>query len=162
VPRDRPVPDPFEPEWLERSLDRYLTWGLVFMAILIVGFPIYRFRESGLRRDAQHEQTATYTALGATLFDQNCASCHGDGAQGGGSAPTLAVSEFLGSTTDNQMHLLIAGGVSGSDMSAWSQEYGGSLTDQQVTQLVTYLRSLEEGAPSVPDWRQGEPAPAGG
>ncbi len=87
MPRDRPVPDPFEPEWLERSLDRYLTWGLVFMAILIVGFPVYRLRESGLRRDAQHEQTATYTALGGTLFDQNCASCHGDGAQGGGARP---------------------------------------------------------------------------
>lgn len=162
MPRERPRPDPFEPEWLERSLDRYLIWGLVFMAILIVGFPIYRLREPSLRREAKQEQETTYAALGATLFDQNCASCHGEDAGGGGGAPTLAVSEFLSSTTDDQMHLLVAGGVSGTDMSAWAQEYGGSLTDEQVTQLVTYLRSLEEGAPSVPDWRQGEPVPSGG
>ena len=27
MPRERPQPPPFEPEWLERSLNRYLAWG---------------------------------------------------------------------------------------------------------------------------------------
>ena len=40
-------------------------------------------------------------------------------------------------------------------MPAWSLDYGGTLTDEQVTQIVTYLRSLEPNAPSVPDWRSG-------
>ena len=52
MPRERPQPPPFEPEWLERSLNRYLAWGLVFMVLLIVGFVAYRVREPSLRKDA--------------------------------------------------------------------------------------------------------------
>ena len=37
MPRERPVPPPFEPEWLERSLNRYLAWGLAFMVLLVAG-----------------------------------------------------------------------------------------------------------------------------
>jgi mono/diheme cytochrome c family protein len=55
------------------------------------------------------------------------------------------------------MRLLIAGGVSGSSMPAWSLDFGGQLTDEQIRQLVAYLRSLEPNAPSVPNWRQGKP-----
>ena len=45
MPRERPQPPPFEPEWLDRSLNRYLSWGLVFMVLLLVGFVAYRVRE---------------------------------------------------------------------------------------------------------------------
>ena len=64
VPRERPEPPPFEPEWLERSLNRYLAWGLVFMVLLLVGFVAYRVREPGLRRAATRAQTTSYTAIG--------------------------------------------------------------------------------------------------
>ena len=57
MPRERPQPPPFEPEWLERSLNRYLAWGLVFMVLLLVGFVAYRVREPGLRTDATRAQT---------------------------------------------------------------------------------------------------------
>jgi hypothetical protein len=43
-------------------------------------------------------------------------------------------------------------------MTSWSQDYGGPLTDEQIRQLVTYLRSLEPNAPSIPDWRTGAKA----
>lgn len=154
MPRERPEPPPFEPEWLERSLDRYLAWGLVFMVVLIAGFVVYKVREPDLRDTALAEQTTSYTAIGADLYKANCASCHGQGGNGG-SAPTLNAKEFLKSTTDNQIHSLVAGGVSGTDMPAWGLDYGGNFTDEQVSQITTYLRSLEDGAPSVPDWRQG-------
>ena len=68
---------------------------------------------------------------------------------------SLLSREFLKSTTDAQMHVLISGGISGTQMPAWSVDYGGTMTDQQVDQIVTYLRSLEPKAPSVPRWRQG-------
>jgi cytochrome c oxidase cbb3-type subunit 3 len=157
MPRDTPQPPPFEPPELERSLERYLAWGLVFMIVLIAGFVGYRIREPSLRADAKRSQTASYRTVGRQLFVANCAECHGKQAQGG-SGPTLDAKEFLKSTSDDQMQLLIAGGVSGSDMPAWSLDYGGTMTDEQVRQLVTYLRSLEPGAPSVPDWRNGKTA----
>ena len=41
-------------------------------------------------------------------------------------------------------------------MPTWSIDMGGSLTDQQIEQIVTYMRSWEPTAPSVPDWRAGK------
>ena len=154
----RSGPKLHEPEWLQRSLDRYLAWGLVFMIVLIVAFPLYRLREPSLRADAKASQQRSYEKTGRDLFATNCASCHG--AQGtGGTAPTLNSKQFLTTTSDNQIALIVTGGVSGSSMSAWSLDYGGSLTDEQIRQLVTYLRTLEPNAPSVPDWRTGAKAP---
>ena len=150
-------PREFEPEWLQRSLDRYLTWGLAFMFVLVVAFPLYRLREPSLRADAKTEQDALYQQTGADLFGKNCASCHGESATGG-TAPTLNSSQFLGTTADGQIVLLISGGVSGSSMSPWSQDFGGSLTAEQIRELVTYIRRLEPNAPSVPDWRTGSKA----
>jgi mono/diheme cytochrome c family protein len=153
----RPEPREFEPEWLQRSLDRYLTVGLAFMFILAIAFPLYHLREPQLRKDAKAQQQAEYLVSGSKLFATNCQGCHGKQATGG-SAPTLNSKQFLGTTTDQQIGLLISGGVSGSDMAAWSQDYGGSLTAEQIRQITTYLRSLEPNAPDVPDWRKGTKA----
>jgi mono/diheme cytochrome c family protein len=156
MPRDTPAPAPFEPAWLRRSLDRHLAWGLVFMAVLVLGFVIYGIQEPSLRARAARQQQATYAHLGEGLFANNCASCHGRAATGG-DAPTLNARQFLTSTSDEQLRLLVAGGVSGTSMPAWSLDFGGPLTDEQVRQLVAYLRSLQPNAPSVPNWRQGKP-----
>ena len=154
MPRERPTPPPFESVELERSLDRYLIWGLAFMMVLIAGFIAYRVREPTLRKDAAAAQETSYREIGAELFATNCSSCHGKDATGG-SAPVLNAKEFLQSTTDDQIRALVAGGISGTDMPAWSLEFGGTLTDEQVLQITTYLRSLEPNAPSVPNWRAG-------
>jgi mono/diheme cytochrome c family protein len=154
VPKDRPTPPPFEPASLDRSLDRYLAVGAVLMVLLIAGFITYKIREPDLRSTAKAGQTATYTALGQQSFETNCASCHGHGANGG-SAPALNAKEFLKATTDGQIQNIVAGGITGSDMPAWSLQYGGQLTDEQVQQLTTYVRSLEADAPSNPSYRKG-------
>jgi hypothetical protein len=41
-------------------------------------------------------------------------------------------------------------------MPAWSLAFSGTLTDEQIHQITTYLRSLEPSAPSVPTWRSGK------
>lgn len=156
MPRERPTPPPFEPVELERSLNRYLLAGLVFMVVLIAGFVTYTVREPDLRATAKTEQAATYQDLGRDLFAKNCASCHGKEGVGG-TAPTLNAKEFLKNASDEQIHLLVASGVTGSEMPAWSIDYGGNLTDEQVREITTYIRSLEPNAPSVPGWRKGKP-----
>jgi mono/diheme cytochrome c family protein/uncharacterized cupredoxin-like copper-binding protein len=161
MPRERPQPEPFEPSWLERSLNRYLLAGVVFMVALIVGFVGYRVREPSLRADAARTQRADYTKIGRQLFTASCAECHGENASGGGTAPTLNSKQFLSSTSDAQIHALIAGGISGTAMPAWSIDFGGTLTDEQVQQVVTYLHSLAPHAPSVPTWRQSGMAASG-
>ncbi|MFI5042135.1 MAG: c-type cytochrome, partial [Acidimicrobiales bacterium] len=107
------------------------------------------------RADAAASQQNSYREIGTQLFANNCSSCHGKNGTGG-SAPVLNSKEFLKSTTDAQIQTLISGGISGTEMPAWSLQYGGTLTDEQVRQITTYLRSLEPTAPSVPNWRQGK------
>jgi mono/diheme cytochrome c family protein/uncharacterized cupredoxin-like copper-binding protein len=160
MPRERPQPEPFEASWLERSLNRYLLAGLVFMAALIAGFVSYEAREPSLRANAARTQSAEYTKIGRQLFEASCAECHGENASGGGTAPTLNSKQFLATTSDPQIHALIAGGISGTQMPTWSIDFGGTLTDEQVQQVVTYLRSLAPHAPSVPNWRQSGMAAA--
>ena len=156
MPAERPSPPPFESEDLERSLDRYLMWGLVFMVVLIAGFIVYRAREPQLRKDSAASQLTSYREIGTKLFATNCSGCHGKNAIGG-SGPVLNAKEFLKTTTDDVMHGLVAGGVPGTEMPAWSLTFGGTLTDEQIVEITTYLRSLEPKAPSVPSWRSGRP-----
>ncbi|MGZ4772990.1 MAG: c-type cytochrome, partial [Ilumatobacteraceae bacterium] len=103
-------------------------------------------------------QESSYRDIGTQLFATNCSSCHGKGAVGG-SAPVLNSQQFLKSTTDLQINNLIAGGVPGTDMPPWSLAFEGTLTDEQIRQITTYLRSLEPDAPSVPTWRKGKQSP---
>jgi mono/diheme cytochrome c family protein len=133
--------------------------GLACMALLIVAFPLYKLGEPARRertRAAMHEENVTQ---GKALFAQHCAACHGDEARGGRGFPTLGAREFLESVSDRQLHWLVSGGIPGSAMVAYDLDLGGPFTAQEITRVVTYLRSLEEGAPSVPGWYKGAAAP---
>jgi mono/diheme cytochrome c family protein len=144
---------------LERGLDRQLVLGLLFGALLFAGFPLYAIREPKRLATARAAQHAQYLTLGTEQYALHCAGCHGEGARGGGAAPTLAAREFLSSVSDQQMRWLIAGGQPGTAMSAYHIDLGGPFTDQHVDEVVVYLRSLEPAAPSVPGWRAGAQAP---
>jgi mono/diheme cytochrome c family protein len=62
---------------------------------------------------------------------------------------TLAIidKQFLAETTDRTIFSLVSSGVPGSEMPAWNQSYGGPFTDQQVNQLVAFIRNWESTAP---------------
>lgn len=154
MPRDRPPPLEVEPSWLDRSLDRHLAAGLVFMVVLVAGFGIYRAREPDLRATAKSQERTEYVRLGSQLFANNCSSCHGDNGVGGDS-PALNARAFLTSTSDDQLRILVSAGVPGTEMPTWGIDLGGSLTDQQIQQVVAYMRAWEPHAPSVPNWRDG-------
>jgi len=95
------------------------------------------------------------------LWGTNCAMCHGVNGEGV-SAPSLNSQEFLTGTTDQQMDDIIRHGVQGSAMSAWWNGAGGSLTEQQIRDIVAYVRSWEPAAPSCPDWQVPDCASASG
>jgi alcohol dehydrogenase (cytochrome c) len=73
-------------------------------------------------------------AAGQRLFDQNCQSCHGPGGRGE-SGPALNTGSF--GRGDAELFRTIQEGVAGSQMPPFRQ-----LSDNQLWQLVTYLRSL--------------------
>ena len=86
---------------------------------------------------------------GRKLYDQTCIGCHGSEGRGGDRAPTLAGTLKRGST-DGSVFQNIRGGVSGTQMPAFSQ-----LSADQAWQLVTYIRSLSMTS-SKPEAPTGE------
>jgi mono/diheme cytochrome c family protein len=137
---------------LARSTRHWQQTGALLLTALVLAFPVYKVVETGRRTDALTSQNAALVTQGHSLWGTNCTSCHGVSGEGG-SAPALNSQQFLQNVSDKQMQDIIAGGIPGTAMPAWWNEYGGPLTAQQIQALVTYLRSWEKKAPSVPDWR---------
>jgi mono/diheme cytochrome c family protein len=137
---------------LRSSLGRWQWAGLVVFLVLVASFPLYRAVESGRRSDALAARETALVTSGRHLWALDCSSCHGDSGQGV-DAPALNSKQFLSSVSDDQMHHIIQSGVPGSAMPAWWDEFGGPLTDDQISALVAYVRSWEKTAPSRPNWR---------
>lgn len=139
-------------EELEASTNRWMVVGAGLLALMALVFPFYRWFEPGRREDTSVAQAASLAAEGASVYSTSCSSCHGvagDGVIG----PALNSKQFLQSATDEQAATLIAVGILGSQMSAYSLDFGGPLTSEQIEAVVAYLRSWEPDAPDRPDWR---------
>ena len=143
---------------LERSLTRWQFAGVVVLLALVVSFPLYKALEGPRRTRALTARDQALVATGRQLWALNCSSCHGDRGQGI-DAPALNSKQFLGGTTDEQIHRIVSTGITGSEMPAWLSDFGGPLTDDQIAALTAYLRSWQPKAPDRPDWRTPNAAP---
>lgn len=74
------------------------------------------------------------TSVGAALYADNCASCHG-AAGGGGSAPNIAGISDSAGVID-----IILGGTSG------MPGFASSLTDQEIADIIAYLGAQSGGS----------------
>lgn len=81
---------------------------------------------------------ASAQAAGARLFKQNCASCHGDDANGKDRHPSL-LSDRVRSSTPGELQWLLTNGSMRNGMPSWSR-----LPEQQRWQIISYLKSLQE------------------
>jgi mono/diheme cytochrome c family protein len=88
-------------------------------------------------------------AAGANLFEQHCAECHGDNAQGGHKGPSLHA-EQVQQASPGTLFWVLTNGVVRRGMPVWSK-----LPEPQRWQLVRYIRSLSPNAgPPVPEPRK--------
>ncbi len=150
---ERP-PDP----QLDESTNRWMMWGAALMALFVVLFIGYRITEPSRRAEAKEQLHQELVDHGEQLFAENCVACHGaDGS--GGIGPALNSKQFLGEASDSQILGLISTGVPGTQMSAYLQDNGGSMTLEDIVSLVTYIREWEPDAPDVPNWRDITQAP---
>ena len=105
------------------------------------------------------DDNAFGTAEGQRLFSQmNCAGCHSHG--GGGMGPALMDDQWIYGSTPTQIFASIAEGRA-NGMPTWKYR----LTNEQIWQLVAYVRSLSgltpKGArPSRSDEMVTRPAPS--
>jgi cytochrome c oxidase cbb3-type subunit 3 len=75
----------------------------------------------------------------ATLFNENCAACHGANGQGG-PAMDLANPEYQALANDDVLNSWISGGIPGTEMPAFAQSAGGMLTNDQIEALIAGMR----------------------
>jgi mono/diheme cytochrome c family protein len=139
-------------EQLERSTNQWMAVGAGLLIVMALVFPFYRWYEPASRDDARTSQAAGLAAEGESVWQFNCQSCHGLAGEGV-IGPALNSKQFLQAATDKQAETIISVGVPGSQMSAYSLDYGGPLTSEQIKSVVAYIRSWEPNAPDRPDWR---------
>lgn len=84
-------------------------------------------------------------------FRINCALCHGLGARGGGRGPDLTIAKKPHAKTDADMFQTISTGIPGTAMPAnGTNGQGVGMTDAEIWEIVTYIRSIEVKAPAKP------------
>jgi len=84
-------------------------------------------------------------------FRINCALCHGLGAHGGGRGPDLTRAQKKHVHSDEDMFQVISNGIPGTVMPAnGTNGQGVGMTDEEIWQIVTYIRSVEVKAPAKP------------
>lgn len=154
-----------------RSFNRWLVAGPIVFLVLVIVYPPYLVVERNRRADADVARDRALVATGRALWEDNCSSCHGDFGEGtlakadkrGSPAkaakesdegiPALNSQQFLEATTDDRIEFVVSAGVPGTEMEAWWNQFGGSLTGDDISALVKFVRSWEATAPDVPDWR---------
>jgi mono/diheme cytochrome c family protein len=100
------------------------------------------------------EREPDAVAAGRNLFEQHCAECHGDLAEGGRKGPSLLV-EQVQNSEPGTIFWILTNGVVWRGMPVWSK-----LPEPQRWQLVSYIKSLGVAEP-VPS-RGSSPKPSSG
>jgi len=92
---------------------------------------------------------ADAAAAGKTIFEQNCVTCHGDKGLGDGPAgssldPKPANLQVAAKQAgDTYMHFVISEGGAAAGFSASMASYKGTLSDDDIWKVITYIDTLK-------------------
>ena len=151
-----------------KRLDFALGANLVMLTIIGVSLPLYWLGEPGRQQGRDVDTARIFTNRGEEIYlaGAECVTCHGaDGTGGSTSVPLPSESgEFIAQVSwiapalntvlsrfseDEILHTLNYGrnGV----MPAWGAAGGGPLTDQQLEEIMFYLRSIQISGDRIVD-----------
>jgi len=99
--------------------------------------------EKARNRPNPLQNDADAVAAGAILFEQHCAECHGNVAEGSRKGPSLLVPEVQ-TAPPGAIFWVLTNGVVRKKMPVWSK-----LPEPQRWQLVRYIKSLGSPAPAT-------------
>jgi len=146
----------YSDEELERSvLERYMQWGVVFTVGLAVFVPVYWVAEANRLTGESEEFVVEAAVRGEEQYQANCSQCHSPNLGGGAApspysdeswpAPALdnIVTRYADSANVTDMRTFIEQtlhrGRPGTPMPTWGAAYGGPMTDQQISDITTYI-----------------------
>jgi len=143
---------------MAENYDRHVGLGLGLTVALFLAFGVYWLSEPARMQAAAQRLNADRAERGAALFRENCVACHGRNGEGV-SAPALNDKDLLDSVTDELLLSLVRSGVPGTAMPSWGQANGGPFTDEDIRDLVAFIRNWQPTATSVEaPPRAGDPA----
>ena len=133
-------------EFLPRVGDFSLAVYRMLVGLLLVGLFA---TQSGAQEKNPYAGDHKYAQLGEFQFRLNCAFCHGLGAKGGGRGPDLTRAQKRHGKTDADLFHTINNGIPGTAMPPnGSTGQGVGMTDEEIWQVITYIRSVEVKAPA--------------
>ena len=146
-------------------LERTQMFGVLLLAVLVIGLPVYWVLEPSRQAGAVVSFDKKLAGWGEGLFATtanggfNCAGCHG--AKGGGGVAPYALTEpttgevksvswtapavntVLYRFSEDEVRFILVYGRPFSPMSPWGVDGGGPLNAQQIDSLIAYLASIQ-------------------
>jgi cytochrome c oxidase cbb3-type subunit III len=121
----------------------FRRWFAGLVVVLFLGTAAHADDRNPLAGDAKAAKAGEYE------FRINCALCHGLGAHGGGRGPDLTRAVKKHTHSDADMFQVISNGIAGTAMPAnGTNGQGVGMTDEEIWQIITYIRSQEVKAPA--------------
>ncbi len=155
-------PGPTDEALEGRLLENYQIAGVALTVLLAVLLPFLYLREPVRQRAAAEKELSESVRLGHATFEEFCARCHGREAEGGvvkryvtpgveNAKPTDVAApdlrEIHSRHPDDDVAAVaweaIQRGRPPTPMPTWGVRYGGPMNDQQITDLVNYLLSIQ-------------------
>lgn len=94
--------------------------------------------------------------VGESQFRANCAFCHGLGARGGGRGPDLTRAQKRHGNSDADLFRTVNEGIPGTAMPPnGATQQGVGMTEEEIWQVISYIRSVEVKAPAQPPGNAG-------
>jgi mono/diheme cytochrome c family protein len=143
-------------------LEKYQIAGVALTVFLAVLLPFLYLREPARQKVAASKEMTESVRLGKATFEQFCSRCHGVNAQGGtveryvtpgvkGAKPTDVqapnLHEIYARHPNEDVATVawttIQKGRPPTPMPTWGIRYGGPMNDQQITDLVNYILSIQ-------------------
>lgn len=169
APNRRPYLDDDEME--TGKLETAQKFGLAMMIIIAVGLPAYWLNEPGRQAGATEGFHNRAVRRGFELFQPTnstehgahfgCAGCHGPKGEGAGAKATIndplnkdapprqvkwaapALNTVLLRFSPEEVRTILVYGRANTPMPAWGVLGGGPMNDQQIDDLVEYLKSIQ-------------------
>jgi mono/diheme cytochrome c family protein len=155
-------PGPTDEALEGRLLENYQIAGVALTVFLAVLLPFLYLREPARQEAAATKEVEESVRLGKATFEEFCAQCHGPEAEGGVVERYVTPGVENAKPTDVQAPNLreihsrhpdedvatvawtaIQKGRPPTPMPTWGVRYGGPMNDQQITDLVNYLLSIQ-------------------
>lgn len=149
-------------------LDKVLGFALVLLVVVAVGLPAYWLNEPsrqegavvGFDHRAVHRGEVMYSNEASPLHEGNigkfgCSNCHGVNGEGGAARYVLpgttqqvtwaapALDTVLLRFSEEEVARIITYGRPNTPMPPWGVVGGGAMNEQQVTDLVAYIKSIQ-------------------